>query len=106
MHVFRYGLAIDLEDLTETKSMFYDIYDLKSEEIPSEEEWASRMKEVMSGQDQPLCMKPSEGESKEEEDWAEEVNAKVTTTEASDKGTVEKDEQNERDFKKLQKDDL
>ena len=86
--------------------MFYDIYDLKSEEIPSEEEWASRMKEVMSGQDQPLCMQPSEGESKEEEDWAEEVNAKVTTTEASDKGTVEKDEQNERDFKKLQKEDL
>ena len=90
--------------------MFYDIYDLKSEKIPSEEEWASRLKEVMSGQDQPLsevlCMKPSEGESKEEEDWAEEVNAKVTTTEASDKGTVEKDEQKERDFKKLQKDDL
>ena len=67
MHVFRYGLAIDLEDLTETKSMFYDIYDLKSKKIPSEEEWASRLKEVMSGQDQPLsevlCMKPSEGES-------------------------------------------
>ena len=95
MHVFRYGLAIDLEDLTETKSMFYDIYDLKSEKIPSEEEWASRLKEVMSGQDQPLsevlCMKPSEGESKEEEDWAEEVNVKVTTTGA---------------FKKLQKEDL
>ena len=95
MHVFGYGLAIDLEDLTETKSMFYDIYDLKSEEIPSEEEWASRLKEVMSGQDQPLsevlCMKPSEGESKEEEDWAEEVNVKVTTTGA---------------FKKLQKEDL
>ena len=53
-----------------------------------------------------VCMKPSEGESKEKEDWAEEVNVKVTTTEASDKGTVEKDEQKERDFKKLQKDDL
>ena len=95
MHVFRYGLAIDLEDLTETKSMFYDIYDLKSKKIPSEEEWASRLKKVMSGQDQPLsevlCMKPSEGESKEEEDWAEEVNVKVTTTGA---------------FKKLQKEDL
>ena len=94
--VFRYGIAVDLEDLTETKSLFYDIYDLKSEEIPSEEEWASRMKEVMSGQDQPLCMKPSEG------DWAEEVNVKVTKTEASVMGAVEKDEQKERDLENLQ----
>ena len=51
-------------------------------------------------------MKPSKGESKEKEDWAEEVNVKGTTTEASDKGTVENEEQKERDFKKLQKDDL
>ena len=39
--------------------MFYDIYDLKSEEIPSEEEWVFRMKEVFPGHDEPLCMKLS-----------------------------------------------
>ena len=96
MHAFRYGIAVDLEDLNESKIPFYDIYDLKSEGIPSEEEWASRMKEVMPGLNEPLCMKPSEGE-----DWADEVNVKVKTTKVMQ--AAEKDEQKDRDFKKLQK---
>ena len=91
-----------MEDLKETKIPFYDIYDLKSEEIPSEEEWALRMKEVMPGQDQQMCIKSSEEESIVEEDWAEEVNVEVTTTtKASILGSVENDEQKGRDLKKL-----
>ena len=102
MHIFRYGIAVDLEDLMEAKSPFYDIYDLKSEWIPTEEEWALRMKEVMPGQDQQMCIKSSEEESIEEEDWAEEVNVEVTTTtKASILGSVENDEQKGRDLKKL-----
>ena len=90
-----------MEDLNETKIPFYDIYDLKREEIPSEEEWALRMKEV--GPDQlrePLWRKPSDLQRRE---WGDEVNVKVTTK-ASVVGAVEKDaEQKERDFIKLQK---
>ena len=92
-----------MEDLNETKIPFYDIYDLKREEIPSEEEWALRMKEV--GPDQlrePLWRKPSDLQRRE---WGQgdEVNVKVTTK-ASVVGAVEKDaEQKERDFIKLQK---
>ena len=55
-----------MEDLNETKIPFYDIYDLKREEIPSEEEWALRMKEV--GPDQlrePLWRKPSDLQRRE-----------------------------------------
>ena len=93
VHNFRYGIAVDLEDLGEAKSPFYDIYDLKIEEIPSEDEWALRMKEMARGRNEPQCMPPSEEES-EEEDWPEEVSVKVTTSIAavSDVGGVEKNE--------------
>ena len=107
MCVFRYGIAVDLEDLGETKSPFYDIYDLKIEEIPSEEEWALRMKEVMPGNNEPLCMKPSEGEVGENEHWAEEVNVKVKST-VGDMGGAEMDELKGKYVKKLKtiKEDL
>merc|ERR1712126_278133 len=94
----RYGIAVDLEDLGETKSPFYDIYDLKTEEIPNEEEWALRMKELMPGQNEPLCMRPSEGEVGEGEDWTEEVNVKVKST---DIGGVEMDELKGKYVKKM-----
>ena len=52
-----------IEDLNKKKRLFFHIYDLKSEEIPSEEEWALRMKEVFHKEHkepykEPLCMKP------------------------------------------------
>ena len=77
----------------ETKPLFYDIYDLKSEDIPSEEEWSLRMEEVLPGLHEPQCMNPPKGESEEgegEDPWADEVNVKVTT--GSNMGAKEVDE--------------
>ena len=55
-----------MEDLNETKIPFYDIYDLKREEFPSEEEWALRMNEVGPAQlREPLWRKPSDLQRRE-----------------------------------------
>ena len=110
MRVFRYGIAVDLEDLMDTKRLFYDIYDLKNEDIPSEEEWALRMEETMSVFHQPQCMNPSEEGSEREKlgeenkgSWADEVNVKVKSTLApvEDMGAVHMDQLRGDYFQKL-----
>ena len=85
-----------MEDLNKKKNPFYDIYDLKSEGIPSEEEWALRMKELFP--DEALNMKPSEGESE-----GKEMKCQGDNKSLSCGGAVEKDEQKEKYFLKLQK---
>ena len=65
------------------------------------------MKEVMPGNNEPLCMKPSEEEVGEDEHWAVEVNVKVKST-VGDMGGTEMDELKGKDVKKLKtiKEDL
>ena len=42
----RYGIAEDLDDLMNSERLFYHLYDLNKEEMPSEEEWEVRMDEL------------------------------------------------------------
>ena len=110
MCILRYGIAVDLDDLMDKKRLFYDIYDLKTESVPSEEEWALRMEETMSVFHQPQCMNPSEDESEREKleeenkgSWADEVNIKVKSTLApvEDIGTMHMDQLRGDYFQKL-----
>ena len=56
MCVSRYGLSVNLDVLmADAKGLFYYIYDLKNEDIPSEEEWSVRMGAMEEGELVPKC---------------------------------------------------
>ena len=56
MCVSRYGLSVNLDVLMDdAKGLFYYIYDLKNEDIPTEEEWSVRMEAMEEGELVPKC---------------------------------------------------
>ena len=88
---------MDLDDLMDMKGPYYYIYDLKSGDIPSEEEWMMRMDEVTLSMHQLEPESSAEGMAGEEEgdsetpNWTEEVNV-VTKTAVPKRVDVLKEE--------------
>ena len=88
---------MDLDDLMDMKGPYYYIYDLKSEDIPSEEEWMMRMDEVTLGMHQLEPESCGEGMAGEEEgdsetpNWTEEVNVVTKTATGSTMRAMKQD---------------